>query len=202
MTYLIGLTGGIGSGKTTVAHLFAQHNIVIVDADQISRIVVEPGQPALTKIHDHFGSQVIDSNGQLNRTWLRKKVFDSPQERKWLEALLHPLIAQEILSEIQASTSPYTILTSPLLIEAQQYKWVQRILVVDTPEELQIARTMHRDHTNVEDIKKIIDVQLTRQERLKWAEDVIINDQDLDHLTQEVEKLHHHYLTIAAQHHD
>lgn len=195
---IVGLTGGIGSGKTAVSDMFASKGITIVDADVVSRIVVEPGTEALGKIEEHFGPEVITADGQLNRPALRQLVFQSVDERKWLESLLHPLIAQEIMRQLQASESPYTMLVSPLLLEAGQYQMVNRILVVDAPETAQVERTIVRDDTNEAGVKAIIAAQMTREERTGKADDVILNDKDLDHLASEVERLHQSYLSQAA----
>ena len=192
---IIGLTGGIGSGKTAVSDMFAAKGITIVDADVVSRIVVEPGTEALQQIEAHFGKEVITAEGNLNRPALRQIVFQSPDERKWLEGLLHPLIAQEILRQLQASQSAYTMLVSPLLLEAGQYQMVNRILVVDAPEQAQIDRTIVRDDTNEQGVKAIINAQMTREERCGKADDIILNDKDLEHLQSEVDKMHEFYLS-------
>ncbi|HNL31681.1 MAG TPA: dephospho-CoA kinase, partial [Pseudomonadales bacterium] len=157
--FVIGLTGGIGSGKSAVSDRFAQHGITIVDADVASRVVVEPGRPALTRIAEHFGAELITSSGTLDRALLRSKVFSSEQERKWLEALLHPLIAEEIQSGLANSRSPYTVLVSPLLLETTQHSYVDRILVVDVPVELQLRRTMARDNNSESQVRAIIAAQ-------------------------------------------
>lgn len=195
---IVGLTGGIGSGKTAVSDLFAEKGITIVDADVVSRIVVEPGTEALKEIEAHFGSEVIQADGQLDRRALRGKVFDDELERKWLEGLLHPLIAQEILRQLQASESAYTILVSPLLLEAGQYKMVDRVLVVDVPRSLQVDRTVNRDDTDAQQVEAIIAAQMQREDRVAKADDVIVNDRDLQHLASEVDRLHETYLKIAS----
>jgi len=195
---IIGLTGGIGSGKTAVSDYFSAKGITIVDADVVSRKVVEPGTQALNEIEQHFGAEVINDHKELDRRALRNKIFDNTNERKWLENLLHPLIAEEILRQLNASQSPYSILVSPLLFEAGQVKMVCRTLVVDAPKELQISRTIARDSTDEAGVKSIIATQMRREERLAKADDIIVNDKDLNHLQYEVSKLYESYLHIAT----
>lgn len=194
---VIGVTGGIGSGKTAATDRFQSHGITVVDADLASRVVVEPGRPALKAIEEHFGSEVIAADGCLDRRALREIVFANPNERKWLEQLTHPLIGQEIVSQIQNSQSPYTILASPLLLESSQHQMAQRVLVIDVPEEIQVSRTVTRDDTTEEGVKAIIAAQMKRDDRLAKADDVIINDQDLQHLHTQVDALHQTYLDMA-----
>ena len=196
---VIGVTGGIGSGKTAATDRFQSHGITVVDADLASRVIVEPGRPALLSIAEHFGSHLITADGNLDRRALREIVFADPDQRKWLERLTHPLIAQEIVSQIRASQSPYTILASPLLLESSQHQMVSRVLVIDEPMELQVARTVTRDDTTEEGVKAIIAAQMPREDRLARADDVICNDQDLTHLHNEVDKLHQTYLELAKQ---
>ena len=194
---VVGVTGGIGSGKTAATDRFQALGITVVDADLASRVVVEPGRPALKAIAEHFGSGVIEPNGSLNRRALREIVFANPDERKWLERLTHPLIAQEILQQIQASRSPYTILASPLLLESGQSRMAQRVLVIDVPEDLQIERTTTRDNTNADGVKAIIAAQMKRADRLDKADDVIVNDKSLAELHAAVDALHQKYLVMA-----
>jgi len=195
----IGLTGGIGSGKTAASDYFATKGITIVDADVVSRQVVEPGQVALQKIEDYFGNDVINSDSTLNRAALRKIVFDNPDERLWLEKLLHPAIAREIQNQIRLSQSPYTVLVSPLLFESGQHIFTNRTLVIDAPEALQIERTSTRDKTDEKSVKAIMEAQTDRVQRLKKADDVIVNDGDLNHLYQQIDTLHQGYLTLAQE---
>lgn len=197
MALVIGLTGGIGSGKTAVSDRFAKKGITIVDADLCSRIVVEPGKPALDEIRAHFGDAVIQADGSLNRAALREHVFQNADERKWLERLTHPLIAQEIMQQIMNSKSPYTLLVSPLLIESGQHQFAKRILVVDAPHSAQLKRTVTRDNVSEEQVKAIINAQAERETRLARADDIIVNDADLSHLDAEVDRLHTFYLTLA-----
>ena len=195
----LGLTGGIGSGKTAVSDLFAAKGITIVDADVVSRIVVEPGKPALEKIAERYGDEVIAADGSLDRRALRNIVFADPDDKtelRWLEQLQHPLIAEEIMRQLNASESPYRILVSPILIESGQSQMVDRILVVDVPETTQIERTVKRDDTNENGVKSIIANQMSREDRCAKADDIILNDKDLAHLEAEVEKLHQFYLSL------
>lgn len=195
--FIVGLTGGIGSGKTAVSNLFAKLNITVVDADICSRIVVEKGKPALAEIRKHFGDNILDATGALDRTALREIIFQHPDEKTWLESLLHPLIFDEILAQLHGATSPYAILVSPLLIEAGQSGLCNRILVVDAPEDIQISRTMVRDNTSSEQVRSIMSFQATREQRLAHADDVIVNDGSLALLTEQVQMLHQKFLTLC-----
>lgn len=197
--FVVGLTGGIGSGKTAVSDRFRALGINIVDADIASRIVVEPGKPALKAIQKHFGATVIQADGSLDRAIMREKVFKDKQERKWLEQLLHPRINEEIRKELATSASPYTLLVSPLLIETGQSRFTQRILVVDVPLEQQIERTMARDNNSEEQVRNIIKAQTSREERVASADDIIVNDQDIDQLDRSVSELHTKYLKLVNQ---
>jgi len=196
--WILGLTGGIGSGKSAVAQHFIDLGVHLVDADHAARWVVEPGKPALAKIAEHFGSDVLQADGQLDRTALRNRIFADANERRWLEALLHPLIGQEIIQYLARAESPYAILVSPLLVESGQHKLTQRILVVDAPEKLQVQRTMARDQSSNEQVQAILKAQATRAERLQHAHDVLLNDQDLPWLRAEVERLHTFYLSLRG----
>ncbi|MGI9287902.1 MAG: dephospho-CoA kinase [Pseudomonadales bacterium] len=201
--FVVGLTGGIGSGKTAVSDRFAKLGIAVIDADVAARVVVEPGRPALAKIADHFGQETIAAGGELDRAKLRELVFNDEAQRKWLEALLHPLIGTEIINQIQTATSPYALLVSPLLIETSQVQFTQRVLLVDVPVEIQIARTMARDNNNEAQVKAIIASQASREQRLAAADDVINNDRDLEYLEEQVQALHQKYLALAGdEYHD
>lgn len=199
MTFVVGVTGGIGSGKTAVSDRFAELGIVVVDADVASRVIVEPGRPALAKIAEHFGSDILQTDGTLDRAKLRTAVFKDPAERKWLEALTHPLIREEILSGLRNATSPYALLVSPLLVESGQNQLTQRVLVVDVPEELQLQRTVKRDNNSPDQVKAIMAAQASRQQRLDSADDVIVNDGSLEQLHQQVDTLHQKYLEMSSQ---
>lgn len=194
---VIGITGGIGSGKTAVSDRFAARGIAVVDADLASRVVVEPDRPALAAIREHFGDEVIADDGSLDRAALRGKVFADPAERRWLEQLLHPLIGEELRSGLQVATSPYAVLVSPLLFEAGQISLADRVLVVDVPEDLQVERTAARDGNSAEQVRAIMAAQADRETRLARADDVIVNDGGLDELDAAVETLHQSYLKLA-----
>lgn len=194
--WILGLTGGIGSGKSAAAQHFIDLGVHLVDADHAARWVVEPGRPALAKIAERFGDQILMADGSLNRAALRQQVFQDEAQRRWLEGLLHPLIFQEINQHLARAESPYAILVSPLLIESGQHKMAQRVLVVDAPEQLQLERSMSRDGSSEEQIRAILKAQSSREERLRHANDVLVNDRDLAWLHSEVERLHHFYLTL------
>lgn len=197
--FIIGLTGGIGSGKSAAALRFAEaHGIHVVDADVKSRVVVEPGRPALQRIVDRFGNDLLQDDGSLNRGLLRERIFQDPAQRQWLEQLLHPLIREEIASDLASATSPYALLVSPLMVESGQLQMVQRLIVVDVPEALQIARTTLRDQVPAQQVKAIMQAQAQREERLRHADDVIRNDRDLAALYQQVDKLHQYYLQLTT----
>ncbi|KAA8701635.1 dephospho-CoA kinase [Pseudomonas cannabina] len=196
--WILGLTGGIGSGKSAAAQCFINLGIDTVDADHAARWVVEPGRPALEQIATHFGNSVLQPSGELDRSALRKLIFENPEQRRWLEALLHPLVNQEIVSYLAKSKSPYAVLVSPLLIESGQSRMVQRLLVIDVPRQVQIERTMLRDGSSQEQVDAILKVQIQRDERLRHADDVLTNDRDHAWLTSEVERLHHFYLTLRG----
>ncbi|MCE0464746.1 MULTISPECIES: dephospho-CoA kinase [Pseudomonas] len=196
--WILGLTGGIGSGKSAAAQHFIDLGVHVVDADHAARWVVEPGRPALAEITRHFGPGVLQTGGALDRGALRTLIFENAEERRWLEALLHPLIADEIAHHLALAQSPYAILVSPLLIESGQYAMTQRILVIDAPEQLQIERTLQRDQTSEQQVQAILKAQSTRQDRLSHADDVVVNDRDLAWLHAEVERLHHFYLTLRG----
>ena len=192
---IIGLTGGIGSGKTAVSDTFKSLGIDIVDADVSSRRVVEKGQPALDDIQAHFGDGILDSENKLDRTKLREIIFKNPQERVWLEKLLHPKIAEHIKDQLESSNSPYCVLVSPLLLETEQKSYCSFVLVVDVPEESQIARTAKRDDVSEEQVKNIISAQIDREKRLEQADEIIINDGSMEELKEKVVVLHTKYLS-------
>ena len=197
--WILGLTGGIGSGKSAAASHFGSLGVHLVDADQAARWVVEPGRPALTHIVDRFGEQILQGDGALDRAALRARIFQAPEERQWLEQLLHPLIREEIRNVLDEARSPYAILVSPLLVEsAAQRQIARRVLVVDVPEPVQIQRTVQRDQVPEEQVRAILQAQASREERLRHAHDVLVNDRDLAWLQREVERLHEFYLTLEG----
>lgn len=195
---IIGLTGGIGSGKTAASDYFETLGICVVDADVEARNVVEPGTETLEKIRQHFGSDVLNEDRSLNRPWLRDKVFQNPEERVWLESVTHPAIRQCIVDKLAASESPYSILVSPLLFESGQDKLTDRVLLIDVPETLQIERASRRDQNSEAQVKAILKAQLSREDRRSKADDIIINDQDLGYLQAECLKLHKYYLSLPS----
>ena len=198
--FVIGLTGGIGSGKSAASARFEALGINVVDADQAARTVVQPGQPALALIAEHFGVGILDASGALDRAQLRQKIFADPAERQWLEALLHPRITIEIFRGLQAATSPYALLVSPLLLEAKQDTLANRVVVVDVEEATQLARTMSRDANSEPQVRAIMAAQIGRAERLARAHDVIRNEGSLEDLQRQVDALHERYLQLAAEH--
>jgi len=196
--FIVGLTGGIGSGKTAASDWFKSQGIVIVDADVVARQVVEPGTPALAAIGSHFGAGVLQPDGTLDRAALRRIVFEKPEERRWLEQLTHPLIAQEILRQLGAATSPYAILVSPLLFETGQKAFVKRTLLVDAPEAHQLTRTAARDNVAESQVQAIMAAQMSREDRRVRADDIVVNDGTLADLHDRLAALHASYLELAA----
>ncbi|MTH45123.1 dephospho-CoA kinase [Intestinirhabdus alba] len=199
MRYTVALTGGIGSGKSTVANAFADLGINVIDADIIARQVVEPGTPALKAIADHFGPQLIAADGTLQRRLLRERIFSQPEEKAWLDALLHPLIQQETQRQLQRVSSPYLLWVVPLLVENALYKKANRVLVVDVTPETQRQRTMLRDGVSRRHVEQILAAQATREARLAVADDVIDNNGAPDAIASDVARLHARYLALAAQ---
>ncbi|MAG43564.1 MULTISPECIES: dephospho-CoA kinase [Thalassolituus] len=195
--FILGLTGGIGSGKSAASAYFRNQGIVVVDADIVAREVVEPGQPALLAIKQRYGSEALHDDGTLNRAWLRAKVFAEPDERKWLESQTHPRIRDSIIAQLKAATSPYAILESPLLFESGQSELVARTLVIDVPEEIQVERASSRDGNEEEQIRRIIAAQIPRSERLQRADDAVDNSGNLEALYSQLEPLHQSYLQLT-----
>ena len=206
MTYVVGLTGGIGSGKSTIAELFAELGVPIIDADLVARQVVEKGSPLLAEIVAHFGPEILLEDGALDRAALREKVFNHESEKQWLNQLLHPAIRHEMLRQLAAQRMPYCIFMVPLLIENKLTALCQRVLVVDVSEQTQLTRASQRDNNSLALIKNIMQSQVSRLVRLQHANDVINNDEDLSEslpqLKQKVLDLHHHYLQLAEKFHD
>ena len=198
MTYIVGLTGGIGSGKSTVADFFAELGVNIVDADIIAREVVAPGEPALAAIAARFGPEIIAKDGSLDRRELRQRVFANPADKDWLNALLHPLIRERMVSACAAARSAYCLLVVPLLVENRLTNLCQRVLVVDVSPETQLERTVKRDNSNETQIRAIMAAQASREQRLAAADDVINNNSpDQAGLKQQVARLHREYLAQA-----
>lgn len=194
---IIGLTGGIGSGKTVVSDRFAELGVPIIDTDLISRQLVQPGQPVLQTIVREFGEPFLDESGHLDRPALRQLIFSDTQARHRLESILHPAIRQEAQRQLEKLLADYAILVIPLLVENGAGYPLDRVLVVDTPESQQIKRVMRRDGASMESAKSILKNQASREQRLRLADDVIINDADLSALNAAVDKLHARYLQLA-----
>jgi dephospho-CoA kinase len=197
--YVVGLTGGIGSGKSAAAQIFRTCGVEVIDADSLAREVVEPGQPALSDIAAYFGSELLTAEGHLDRAALRKIVFSNPEQKSWLENLLHPLIAKLLQRRLNATKSPYAILESPLLLETEQYKLVDRVIVIDVNEEIQIARSVRRDGSDEAVIRSIIASQIDRSKRIQHADDLVSNEEGLEQLREKVEALHSKYLGMVAE---
>lgn len=194
---VVGLTGGIGTGKTTVANLFANHGVPIIDADQIAREVTQSDSPAFLDIMDHFNEPLLQEDGTLDRAKLRQIIFERPDERQWLENLLHPLILKAIQQQIKKLSALYCLVVIPLLLETGPYPFIDRILVVDTTEQTQLDRTRERDKASADLIATMIKSQVSRTDRQAKAHDLINNDGILDHLTPQIDKLHALYLSLA-----
>ena len=194
---VIGLTGGIGSGKSTVADLFSQLGVPVIDTDIISRQLVEPGKPALEEIKVHF-ENILTPGGELDRSKLRQIIFTEPEKRQQLENILHPRIQEEVRSQLAQQRSAYAIVVIPLLAEKGQWSFIDRVLVVDCNKNLQIQRTMDRDVQNEVQVESVIKSQASRQQRLAIADDVITNESDFTHLQFEVDKLDKKYRQLAG----
>ncbi|MBS9780380.1 MAG: dephospho-CoA kinase [Moraxellaceae bacterium] len=200
--FVIGLTGGIGSGKTVVTDWFAKQGIDIVDADVIAHQIVAKGSPILNKIADTFGQWVINENGELNRPLLREHVFQNPTALKQLEAITHPAIRQEIKQQLQQATSDYVILSVPLLLEGGEkglVQFCQHVVVVDVSEETQLKRASQRDGQTIAKIKTIMQKQIDRKSRLAQADDVICNNGSLEDLYQKLPNFHQKFLQLALK---
>ena len=199
--YFIGLTGGIASGKSALEKAFAAHGIVVADADLLAREVVAPGEPALAAVVERFGRDVLQADGQLDRAALRVRVFGDPDQRRTLEAILHPAIRARLEAICRAAPGPYAIATVPLLTEGggrAAYPWLHRILVVDTPTAVQKARLMQRDGIDAALAERMMATQASRADRLALADDIVVNDGDIAHLQHVADALHRRYLALAA----
>ena len=195
---VVGITGGIGSGKSAVTDYLETLGITVVDADKVARVVVQPGTSGLAAITEHFGMDVLLANGGLDRAALRKIVFDNHNERKVLEEITHPRIRDEIIRQLSEASSPYVVLSSPLLLESGQNTLADYVVVVDVPEEVQLKRTMARDDNSEALVKQIMAAQLDRQTRLSRADASIMNDTSLQELYERVEALHEDLLLKAT----
>ena len=199
MTFIVGLTGGIGSGKSAAATLFEEFGAAVVDTDAIAHALTAPGGTAIAPIRDAFGDEVVAPNGALDRAAMRRKVFTDAQAKGRLEAILHPMIRAEADRRSAAARAPYVVLVVPLLVESGGYRSrVQRVAVVDCPEEVQVARVMSRSGLSAEEARAIMAAQVSREARLAVADDVIDNGGELAALRPQIEALHRRYLEMAA----
>ncbi|ABU72417.1 MULTISPECIES: dephospho-CoA kinase [Vibrio] len=200
MAFVIGLTGGIASGKTTVANLFKQQfKIDIVDADIVAREVVEPGTPGLNAIIEHFGADIVRDDQMLDRAKLRERIFSNPEEKAWLNGLLHPMIREKMIEDLEQVTSDYALLVVPLLVENKLDSLCDRVLVVDVDPQTQISRTVKRDNVSEEQAKAILASQASREQRLALADDVVKNNPDDPDLLLQITDLHEKYLAMCKK---
>lgn len=198
MSYIVALTGGIGSGKSTVAQAFGRHGVTIVDADVIARQIVEPEQPALTALAERFGKQIIQKSGELDRSALRAVMFSNNADKQWVNQLLHPLIHTETQRQLSSATTDYVLWVVPLLIENGLQTQANRVLVIDVDKETQISRTMNRDGVTRQQTENIIAAQVSRQQRLAFADDIIDNNKGAESIEPRVALLHNYYQVLAA----
>ncbi|MCV3263608.1 dephospho-CoA kinase [Vibrio harveyi] len=200
MAFVISLTGGIASGKTTVANLFKQQfKIDIVDADIVAREVVEPGTPGLNAIMEHFGTDIVRDDQTLDRAKLREKIFSNPEEKAWVNGLLHPMIREKMIEDLEQVTSDYALLVVPLLVENKLDSLCERVLVVDVEPQTQISRTVKRDNVSEEQAKAILASQASREQRLALADDVVKNNPDDPDLLLQITDLHEKYLAMCKK---
>jgi dephospho-CoA kinase len=200
LMWIIGLTGGIGSGKSTVARRLASLGAPVIDADLLARELVAPGQPALAEIVQAFGPEIVTASGALDRPTLRQRIFSHPTERRRLESILHPRIRTAMQAQLRTFDVPYAVLMIPLLLETGQQNMCHRVLVVDVPEWLQIERVSRRDGHTIEDVRAVLRTQCSREQRLAAADDLIDNSKDLAHLIAQTDALHQQYLSLARSH--
>jgi dephospho-CoA kinase len=197
MSFTVGLTGGIGSGKSTVSDLFAAMGVDVIDTDEIARALTASGQPAVSRIEQEFGPEVVQDDGALNRNRMREMAFANPAAREALQRILHPLIREEVQRRLSATDAPYSIVVVPLLVESKDYKFANRVLVVDCSEQQQIERVMQRSGLAKDQIEAIMATQASRRERIAAADDVIRNEDGIAELRAKVKQLHEKYLTLA-----
>ena len=197
MAFAVGLTGGIGSGKTTISDLFAELGVDVIDTDEISRALTAKAQPAVAQIAEQFGPDVVAADGSLNRDRMREIAFSELEARKKLQGILHPLIRAEVQRRLAGSAKLYALVVVPLLVESRGYDFADRVLVIDCSEEQQIERVMHRSGLSRDQVKAIMATQASRRERLAAADDVINNDGEIADLRSQVEKLHRQYLSLS-----
>lgn len=195
--FTVVLTGGIASGKTAVSDCFSRMGVPVIDTDRIARQVVEPGQPALKLISELFGPDYLDTGGRLDRRKMREAIFSNPAMKSRLEGILHPRIAEKVIEQVSEVEAPYCLLVIPLYAESRAYDWINRVLVVDVSEEIQLERVMARDQISREQAQSILDAQSTRQQRIALADDIIDNSGDLNELEAKVKNLHEYYISFA-----
>jgi dephospho-CoA kinase len=194
MSYCVGLTGNIASGKTTAANIFRKLGVLVIEADKIAKELTEVQSPVFKEIVRHFGSKVLDVHGEINRRYLRSLIFSQPKERLWLEHLLHPLIRQRIKEAVAQCKQPYCVVEIPLGIDKINYPYLNEILLITAAKETQIARVMARDHCLAEEAEAILAIQPHVNERLDSAEEVLVNEGSIEELTLDIESLHQKYL--------
>ncbi|WP_345788916.1 dephospho-CoA kinase [Legionella gresilensis] len=197
--FCIGLTGNIGSGKSTAISFFKSLGATVIIADQIARQITTPGQPALLKIKEHFGLNVITPEGQLNRSHLREIIFNNKEERLWLENLLHPLIRQAIEDKVKNSQGPYCVIEIPLLTNRKDYPYLDRILVIFASPTMQVSRVVNRDSCSKEQVFAMLATQPHESLRLQLADDILLNDSSIERLEANIRKLHRKYLQLAHE---
>lgn len=197
MPFTVGLTGGIGSGKSTVSDLFAALGVDIIDTDEIARALTASGQPAVSRIEQEFGPEVVQRDGALDRMRMRELAFSNSTAREALQSILHPLIRDEVQRRLSVSDAPYAIVVVPLLVESKGYKFADRILVVDCSEQRQIERVMRRSGLPKDQVEAIMATQASRSDRIAAADDVIPNEDGVAELRAKVKQLHEKYLTLA-----
>ncbi|ALS31769.1 dephospho-CoA kinase [Pseudoalteromonas translucida KMM 520] len=197
--WVLGLTGGIGCGKTAVSNMLEALDICVIDADIIARQVVEQGSEGLKAIIAHFGADILLADGNLNRSALRELVFSNNEHKNWLNALLHPLIRQQIITDLNNATSPYVVLVAPLLFENGLDKYCNRTLLIDVPKNVQIERTVKRDNISLEQVNSIIAAQMSREQKQQQADDILNNDRSLALVKHDLIALHKGYLKLALK---
>jgi dephospho-CoA kinase len=197
--FIVGLTGGIGSGKTTIANQFALHGITLVDADIVAREIVEPGSECLNAIIDKFGPQIILADGNLDRAQLRQQIFSEPAHKQWLDALMHPAIRQQMLQQLEQAQSVYCILVAPLLFENNLQRFTDVTLVVDVSTQTQELRTTQRDGVDSQQVKNIINAQIDREQRRQKADFIIDNDLDKTQALKQITPLHQKFIDLAKK---
>ncbi|MBH0059276.1 dephospho-CoA kinase [Pseudoalteromonas sp. SWXJZ94C] len=200
--WVLGLTGGIGCGKTAISNMFEELGITIVDADIIAREVVEPNKPGLKAIVSYFGNEILLPNGTLNRAVLRERIFANNDDKEWLNKLLHPLIRNKILIDLNTATSAYVVLVAPLLFENSLDKYCNQTLLIDVPNSVQIERTTQRDNVSAEQVKNIIAAQMPREHKQQKADAILNNDRDLALVKTDLLRLHKNYLQLALKMHN